>query len=482
MATLCHDLGSDLAPAPGFTAPSREVSAVHISELPDPTGYLSGGELLLTTGLTLPRTKLGCERYVRRLIEAQLSALAVGLGPVHDAVPPVLASACARFDLPLLVVPAPTPFLRVTTAYWAAVSRSSEQLLKDVLATQRALVDAAASLDPVGSVLRTLARALGAWAATFGPGCDLERVFPARAAHEVDQVAHELGRLEGAGVHSAASFATAESAVVVLPLAADDRVVGYLAVGTSSTLDANERRAVLTACALLSLDSVRRSRADAVASEAGRCVALLVDQGQVGAARQLAAATDVASPGQYVAVLALRGRESDRLTNAVRGWCAEALTVRTDRHSAWGLVPGDHPPLQPLETAIARVDADAVAILSEVVAVEQAPRVRQLTTSALTTLSPGTRRLTASVEVPYDHDVAGRLRVAVDGLGEPLRETLVGYLRHRGQWEPASRALGIHRNTLRNRIRRCTTALDVDLDDPDVAAELWLVLRRGAWA
>lgn len=478
VASLCRGLGADLAPAPGFTAPSTEVAAVHISELPDPTGYLSGGELLLTTGLSLPSSRLGCERYVGRLVEAELSALALGLGPVHASVPPVLQAACARLGLPLLIVPVPTPFLRITKAYWAAVSRSAEQQLKDVLATQRALVDAAASLDPVGTLLRTLSRALDAWAATFSPAGDVEQVHPAGAGDEVEQVRQDILRLEGAGVHSAASFATGATAVVVFPLAVEEHVVGYLAVGTSSPLDPARRRAVLTASGLLSLDSVRRSRADSVADEAARCVALLVDAGDVDAARRLAAATGAASPEQFVRVLALRGRESDLLGSTVRRWCPATLVVRTDRRSAWALVPHDHPPLGGLDAGLARVDAEAAAVLSESVALEQASRVRASAAVALSALPPGTRLLEARGGGPYDPDLATKLRSAVDALPTPLVEALVGYLRHQGQWEPASRAIGVHRNTLRNRITRCEARLGVDLTDPDVTAELWLALRR----
>ena len=481
VASLSRALGSDLLPAPGFTAPACPISAVHISELPDPTGYLTGGELLLTTGLSLPRSKLGCERYVRRLVEADVSALAMGLGPVHESVPAALLDACARFDLPLLAVPAPTPFLRITKAYWAAVSRSAEQQLKDVLVTQRALVDAAASADPVGGVLRTLGRALDAWAATFSPSGDVEQAFPASSSDEVSQIRHDLLRLEGAGIHSAASFATAGSAVVVFPLAVEDTIVGYLAVGTPAPLDPTRRRAVLTASALLSLDSVRRSRADSVADETGRCVALLVDHGLVEAARRLASATGTAAPASLVRVLSLDGRESDLLTAAVRRWCPDALAVRTDRRRAWALVPGDHPPAEGLETALVRVDPGTTAVLSDLVPAEEAARVRQLTAAAVSALSPGTRVLAAAGR-PYDQDLSLRLRGGVNALSPTLRDALVGYLRHRGQWEVASRALGVHRNTLRHRIGRCTQTLGIDLDDPDVSAELWMLLRRSGAA
>jgi purine catabolism regulator len=54
-------------------------------------------------------------------------------------------------------------------------------------------------------------------------------------------------------------------------------------------------------------------------------------------------------------------------------------------------------------------------------------------------------------------------------------------LRHHGQLAEASRDVGVHRNTLRYRISRAREALGVDIDDPDIAARLWLLMReRGA--
>jgi purine catabolism regulator len=44
--------------------------------------------------------------------------------------------------------------------------------------------------------------------------------------------------------------------------------------------------------------------------------------------------------------------------------------------------------------------------------------------------------------------------------------------------EHTARALGVHRNTVRQRIATAERLLDVDLADPDVSAELWLALRR----
>ncbi|MFC6930362.1 helix-turn-helix domain-containing protein [Actinomadura yumaensis] len=45
-----------------------------------------------------------------------------------------------------------------------------------------------------------------------------------------------------------------------------------------------------------------------------------------------------------------------------------------------------------------------------------------------------------------------------------------------GQGEAAARALGVHRHTLRARMRKAARLLGRDLDDPAVRAELWIAL------
>ncbi|MFC6985177.1 PucR family transcriptional regulator [Streptomyces cirratus] len=55
--------------------------------------------------------------------------------------------------------------------------------------------------------------------------------------------------------------------------------------------------------------------------------------------------------------------------------------------------------------------------------------------------------------------------------------TLRGWLAHHGSWDRSAAALGVHRNTVRQRIARCAALLGRDLDDPDTRMELWFALR-----
>ncbi|MGI8312626.1 helix-turn-helix domain-containing protein [Saccharopolyspora hattusasensis] len=55
--------------------------------------------------------------------------------------------------------------------------------------------------------------------------------------------------------------------------------------------------------------------------------------------------------------------------------------------------------------------------------------------------------------------------------------TLRVFLANNGLVDVSATELGIHRHTLRYRLRRITELLDCSLDDPTARAELWLALR-----
>lgn len=474
VASLCAALGHHLTPVPGFTAPETEVTAVHVSELDDPTAYLGGGELLLTTGLVLPHSLLGCRRYVGRLVEAGVSALGYGLGPVTQAVPEQLVAACRDAGLPLLAVPGPTPFTMISRAYWSALSRATEQELADAVAAHRALVEAAASADPVPAVLRRLAGVLGGWAALLDASGELVDAHPIASAVHTDVLRLEVARLEAAGARSSATFTVADQVLAVFPLAVGGRTVGYLAAGSPRRFGPEQRRVVVTAAALLSLDTVRGQRDRSAVEATRRCVALLLDAGMAEAARLLAARTGSPMPQHDACVLAVDGTDLDTLIDAVLAWAPDALLVRTAPGTAWAVLAAHHADPADLAERLRAQDRTVRAILSEPAPLDRLGLVRSRLVRAAAALPPGMVELPRRVLPSHVDQAVDRLTA---GASADVVEGLVAYLRHRGQWEQAARSLELHRNTLRYRVGRARELLEVDLDDPDVAAELWLLLR-----
>jgi PucR family transcriptional regulator, purine catabolism regulatory protein len=84
LGDLIRDL--DVRLVAGEAGLENAVRWVHISELEDPTPWLSGGELLLTTGMRLLDD--GQQRtFVRLLAGHGLAGLGLGTGFAHHEVP-----------------------------------------------------------------------------------------------------------------------------------------------------------------------------------------------------------------------------------------------------------------------------------------------------------------------------------------------------------------------------------------------------------
>src|SRR5581483_4404056 len=77
----------------GAEALGRPVRWVHTSELDDPTPYLEGGELLLTTGLKLGPSADELRAYVHRLADAGVAGIGFGVGLSYAEVPEALVEA-----------------------------------------------------------------------------------------------------------------------------------------------------------------------------------------------------------------------------------------------------------------------------------------------------------------------------------------------------------------------------------------------------
>src|SRR5689334_1430126 len=144
-----------LAGEPGLEAPIRWV---HISELEDPTPWMSGGELLLTTGLQLDTPKRQ-RAFVDRLADHQLAGLGFGTGFSHRAVPAAIVEAANERALPLVEVPYEVPFIAVTEAAFSRLVNEQYAVLRRAIAAHERLeriVLAERGLDAVVAALATL--------------------------------------------------------------------------------------------------------------------------------------------------------------------------------------------------------------------------------------------------------------------------------------------------------------------------------------
>lgn len=116
---------------------------VAVTELENPQAFLSGGELVLTTGAR-QGTADAQRSFVRQIKRAGAVGIGFGIGFEHDCVPPALLAEANRWAVPVVEVPYSTPFIAIGKL--VADARSSdhytklEQLLREHQVLARALL------------------------------------------------------------------------------------------------------------------------------------------------------------------------------------------------------------------------------------------------------------------------------------------------------------------------------------------------------
>ncbi|SEL41823.1 purine catabolism regulatory protein [Blastococcus sp. DSM 46786] len=474
----------------------RRLSWVHVSELADPAPFLEGGELLLTTGLPLTPDGDRCLEYVDRLAGAGVAALGLGTGLSHPHVPRELVRAADERGLAVLEVPRRTPFIALSRTVSAALAADEYAAVAKAAAVQQELTRATLGTGAPAAVVERLARHLGGWALLVDAAGTPLQAAPRSALQRAGDLVPAIDRLRAARPPAGAALTRPEDVVLLQSLGTGARARGFLAVGRRGPFPAADRSVVNAAALLLTLRLEQSRALDGATALLRAALLRLLLEGQdalvgsvlgelgerlpdapvrplvvLGGADQRAAAVDSAGDaaahagetlfaadldGALVILVAGGGKLADRstgLTGGVAGavlgtaepvpWPRLADGVRQARQAAEHGRAGGH-----AATAFADLAGRGLGALLDPAA-----------TSAFAeaTLAP---------------------LVAADRAGPgDLVDSLRIWLSCHGQWEPAAARLGVHRHTMRKRIRRAAELLGRDLDDPAVRAELWLALH-----
>ena len=225
--SLLSELGLDLAS--GHESAGARVRWVHSTELVDPTPWLSGGELLLTTGLQLDKPKAQRE-LIERLKERGIAALGFGTGFTHERLPPALLTAARKLQFPVFEVPYELPFIAVTERAFTHLAGQQFETLRRSMAIQERLERLVLEQRGLTEVVRATAGAIGgvagvldahgeelAWHAHVRPLSDNERQAIAREVRHAGAGATVgaggVGAAAGVGLGGAGRRASANSGV-----------------------------------------------------------------------------------------------------------------------------------------------------------------------------------------------------------------------------------------------------------------------------
>ncbi|MFI6497024.1 PucR family transcriptional regulator [Nonomuraea typhae] len=147
--------------------PSREFTTVHITDLPEPGRYLSGGELVLT-GLLWRHGPEDSPNFVAALREAGVAALGAGQAWLGH-IPSDLVAACTAAGLPLLEVPTEVSFRTLSEI---VVPRLSGDV-REELGRHRRIVAAVAEGADLPELVALTAAELGVTGAVVSASGDL---------------------------------------------------------------------------------------------------------------------------------------------------------------------------------------------------------------------------------------------------------------------------------------------------------------------
>jgi purine catabolism regulator len=507
----------------------RPVRWVHISELLDPTPWLSGGELLLSTGLQLT-DDAQIREYLDRLSDHQLAGLGFGTGFNHATVPEALVEAAEKRGFPLFEVPYEVPFIALTekafthivNEHYAVLQRaiSAHERLERIVLSERGLDGVAAALssliggpalifDARGDVLarraftrelpdRTVAavaadlreRLISGHRRSYAPG-GFESGPPARA------LALPVPRTPGGNGEPPAPQAWLVAAKDAGQLTEFDRLTLHQAV------------------TVVALELLRRRVADDTERRlAGDVLAAMVSGDLSGA--ELARRLEPFGLGERVGVLVLQP------PRAVRKVVEEALTSAVREEAPGGLVAGTGPfscallpqprrdgsPDDALFALAERVRSHVAGASGEQLAAGVGRAVAAgdlrrafhearcaLEARALGDLDNGgggpglaTYRDLGSFQLLLALQDDDALRLFCDSILAPIEDgegayggelmrSLEAFIECNGQWERAAKQLYCHRHTLRYRIRRVEELTGRSLDSARDRIDFWLALR-----
>lgn len=492
--------------------PGRAFGTVHITDLPEPGRYLSGGELVLT-GLMWRHSPADSARFVAALAEAGVAAL--GAGQAHlGHVPEDLVRACEQAGLPLLEVPTETSFAALTELVTPRLSGDA----RDALGRHRRLLTAvadgglpelfalsAAELGVTGAVVSAAGQVI------FGSPEDPVRL--ARAYLTTTRLPCLAGGYTVFGVgrgHRAAGWALAcDGDLLDRPdlgyeLAAcvelergrmeegrrvERRLTGRLVQGAASGADPAELSARLRTCGLADTEPYTIVTATSTltgersGTGGGSGAAAGVQMGAGGGRRGDEGLLDgwileellgrevvaAAGDGGAVAVVPLRGRTVAELAGRLRAGAGilDALPGTRVSVGVSGALIGAAALKGGLDEAghavrLARARSGGVATSDEI-----------YTHALLLATVPG------DVRASFADRLLGPLRDYDVRHQSELVRTLGTFLDCAGSWNACAERLHVHVNTVRYRVKRVEELTGKDLSTMADRVDFFLALKAG---
>ncbi|MGY4651350.1 PucR family transcriptional regulator [Mycobacterium sp. URHB0021] len=497
---LAQDQTLGLTLVAGRDNGDRPIAWAHAIELQDPTPYLSGGELVMTTGMNVGNTDDQQFDYLARLSAAGIAALAFDTGTTHTAVPPGIITAGDALGLPVLSVPAETPFIAITRAIIDEITADQLRSVQRVVDQQEILARETLR-NGIPAVVATLSKLLSATVVVIDVDGNTLAANGSESAH-IRELSAKLAT-SGTGNkrprHASRVVADGSGYCTVQALKAAQPLRGYLAVKTEDAPSPTERLLISHAVSLISIELGKPARVLDAEHRLRTAVTngLLANPPIIDDAVLRYFRID---PNTSIAVLVLLGTGP---TLAAESHANRVLESRRDPYLVGSRV-------DELIIVLRAEDSESAADLAAAISAQLQRRLRtgisktaaidhittavnQAHTAALSGTPGGALHGFADMNVfdvilgPRTAEELTLMTQAIAPLVEhdrtqtntadSLLTTLEGFLRHNGHMEGAATELGVHRHTMRNRVAKIAQLTGQDLHNADTRAHLLLAIR-----
>lgn len=512
---------------------------VHISELDDPTPFLSGGELLITTGMAL-EDEAAQRAYVDRLADHGLAGMGLGTGFAHDVVPPALVERARERGFPVFEVPYEVPFIQITEKAFTRLVNEQYALLQRSIAAQERLQRIVLHERGLDAIVGALSSLVGGAALVFDARGEVEvrRTFRRELDDEtvgaLSAELHDRAR-RGDGRAFVPAHPDLAPRALVLPVGGPDASgaaaqngsaalpqVWLAAVKDTGALAEIDRLILHQAVTVVALELLRRRVADSTERRLAGDVLSAVIAGELEGPELQRRLEPFGLGGRVSALVVEPGRQvataEAAVADALRAESVSALVATPTGtqgagHPVGALLPGflDDELFELAERVVARageaLGARPAAGAGRAVPAGRAREAYHEARCALEARSLGggpanggaTREHDAHASVATYRDLGSfqlllslqdsdALRLFCDSLlgpitagdghyGGELMRSLEAFIECNGQWEAAARRLYCHRHTLRYRIRKIEELTGRDLGSARDRIEFWLALR-----
>jgi sugar diacid utilization regulator len=157
---LVEKFAPEIVVLAGHECLDASIRWVHATDLPDPSRYLRGGELILTNGQWRHR-RADSERFVDCVSAAGVVAIGYGLTKAATRTPKDLIAACEAAGLPLLQIPHDMAFVEISEEVASDHAAQRERGLVGRLRRDEVLLRSVSRGGGLDGVLRILARDYG---------------------------------------------------------------------------------------------------------------------------------------------------------------------------------------------------------------------------------------------------------------------------------------------------------------------------------